>query len=154
MQIENKKMPWYTYIIKYRELGLIAIIALLVAIVSLFNPLFFKGSKMLFIVEDTSVLAILAAGMMCVMLVGSIDISIAGIMALSAMVAGIVMRENLVSTDTTQMINGVETIVTVKTSIGSSIVPGSPPTPAPMERHIDSEERSNSSSVTTDASDP
>ncbi len=110
-------MPWYTYIIKYREIGLLIIIALLVGIVGLFNPLFLKGSKMLFIIEDTSVLAILAAGMMCVMLVGSIDISIAGIMALSAMVAGIVMRENLTVTETTQIIDGVETIVTAKTSI-------------------------------------
>lgn len=113
----NTKQPWYTLFLKYRELGLIAIIALLIAVVSIVNPLFFTGDKLLFIVEDTAVMAILAAGMMCVMLVGSIDISIAGIMALSAMVAGIAMREHLVSTDTTQIIDGVETVITNKTSI-------------------------------------
>lgn len=115
----NKKAgtPWYALLIKYRELGLIGIIVLLVAFVSIVNPLFFTGEKMLFIVEDTAVLAILASGMMCVMLVGSIDISIAGIMALSAMVSGIFMRNALTSTEVTQIIDGVETVVTLKESI-------------------------------------
>lgn len=54
---------------------------------------------------------------MCVLLVGSIDISIAGIMALSAMVTGIVMRNALTSTEVMQIVDGVETAVTVKESI-------------------------------------
>ncbi len=114
---KKERTPWYTLLIKYREIGLMGIIILLVAIVSLVNPLFFTGEKMLFIVEDTATMAILAFGMLCVMLVGSIDISIGGIMAFSAMVSGIVMRNALVSTDVTQVIDGVETIVTVKTSL-------------------------------------
>jgi len=117
VQKDNKaRLPWYALFIKYRELGLIGIIILLVAVVSFVNPLFFTGEKMLFIVEDTAVMAILAAGMLCVMLVGSIDISISGIMALSAMVGGIVMRNNLVVTEVTQMVDGVETLVNLKTS--------------------------------------
>lgn len=111
------RLQWYALFIKYRELGLIGIIVLLIAVVAIVNPLFLTTEKMLFIVEDTSVLAILAAGMLCVMLVGSIDISITGIMALSAMVSGIVMRSHLVATEVTQIIDGVETLVTVKTSI-------------------------------------
>ena len=114
---ETARAPWYALFIKYREIGLIAIIALLIAVVSIINPLFFTGSKLLFIVEDTAVLAILASGMMCVLLVGSIDISIAGIMALSAMVTGIVMRNALTSTEVMQIVDGVETAVTVKESI-------------------------------------
>ena len=114
---KNEKTPWYTLLIKYRELGLIGIIVLLVAVVSLRNPLFFTGSKMLFIVEDTATMAILAFGMLCVMLVGSIDISIAGIMALSAMISGMVMRSSLVATEITQLVDGVEKTVTVKTGL-------------------------------------
>ena len=114
---ETARAPWYALFIKYREIGLIAIIALLIAVVSIINPLFFTGSKLLFIVEDTAVLAILASGMMCVLLVGSIDISIAGIMALSAMVTGIVMRNALTSTEVMQIVDGVETAVTVKRGI-------------------------------------
>ncbi len=111
------RMPLHVMLIKYREIGLIAIIALLVAIVTLRNPLFLSGSKMLFIVEDTAVLAVLATGMMCVMLVGSIDISIGGIMALSAMVSGIVMRNALATVDVKMLVDGVETVVAVKQSL-------------------------------------
>ena len=118
VQKDNKvRMPWYAALIKYREIGLIGIILLLIAVVSIDNPLFLTGEKMLFIVEDTSVMAILAGGMLCVMLVGSIDISISGIMALSAMVSGIVMRNMLQVTEVTQIVDGVETIVTVKESL-------------------------------------
>lgn len=107
-------MPWYALFIKYRELGLIGILALLIAVVSLVNPLFFTGEKMLFILEDTATMVILAVGMLCVMLVGSIDISISGIMALSAMTVGIVMRSTLSATQVTRLVDGVETTVTMK----------------------------------------
>ena len=60
---------------------------------------------------------ILAAGMMCVLLVGSIDISITGIMALSAMIAAMVMRQSLVVTDSTVVVDGVETAVRTKTGL-------------------------------------
>jgi len=55
--------------------------------------------------------------MLCVMLVGSIDISIAGIMALSAMVSGIIMREHLEVTEVTRIIDGVETVMNAKSSV-------------------------------------
>ncbi|MDL2206659.1 ABC transporter permease [Eubacteriales bacterium OttesenSCG-928-N13] len=115
-------MPFYTILIKYREIGLLIIIALLVALVGIRNPAFVQPSNLLFIVEDTSIMAILAAGMLCVLLVGSIDISIAGIMALSAMVTGVVMRTFLQVTETTAMINGVETVVTLHTSLGMPLL--------------------------------
>ena len=34
---KKEKTPWYSLLIKYRELGLIGIIALLVAVVSIFK---------------------------------------------------------------------------------------------------------------------
>lgn len=117
LKTNSAKAPWYALLIKYREIGLMAIIALLIAVVSIVNPLFLTGEKLLFILEDTAVLAILASGMMCVLLVGSIDISISGIMALSAMVTGIFMRNALTSVQVTKMVEGVETLVTVKESL-------------------------------------
>ncbi len=102
---------------KHREIGLLLILAALVALVGLRNPLFLTGDKFLFILKDTAPLFILAAGMMCVLLVGSIDISITGIMALSAMVATMLMRQALVVTDTTVVIDGVETAVRTKTGM-------------------------------------
>ncbi len=71
----------------------------------------------MFIVEDTATLMILAFGMMCVMLVGSIDISVAGIMALSAMVTGILMRSFLGSMDVTQVVDGAEAAVSIRVSV-------------------------------------
>ena len=107
----------HTLFLKYHELGLIGIIVLLIACVGIVNPLFLSGEKMLFIVEDTAVLAILACGMLCVMLVGSIDISVAGIMALSAMVSGMIMRNALTTIEVTQIIDGAETVVKLKESL-------------------------------------
>lgn len=117
MDDKKTRPPLYTYLIKYREIGLVIILALLITVVGLRNPLFAKPSNLLFIVEDTAIMAILAAGMLCVLLVGSIDISIAGIMALSAMVTGVIMRQFLTSTDVTMVVDGVEKIVTVKESL-------------------------------------
>ena len=102
---------------KHREIGLLLIIAVLALLVGLRNPLFFSWDKFLFIIKDTAPLFILAAGMMCVLLVGSIDISITGIMALSAMIATMLMRNALVVTDTTVVIDGVETVVRTKTGM-------------------------------------
>ena len=102
---------------KHREIGLLFILAALVLLVGLRNPLFLTGDKFLFILKDTAPLFILAAGMMCVLLVGSIDISITGIMALSAMVATMLMRQALVVTDTTVVVDGVETALRTKTGM-------------------------------------
>ncbi len=107
---------------KHREIGLLLILATLVALIGLRNPLFLTGDKLLFILKDTTPLFILAAGMMCVLLVGSIDISITGIMALSAMVATMLMRQALVVTDTTVVIDGVETAVRTKTGMSLLLV--------------------------------
>lgn len=115
MKEQGGLVPAIKNLIKQRETGLIIIIALLVLLVSLRNPVFGSPQNLLFILEDTAILIILAIGMMCVLLVGSIDISIAGIMALSAMTAGIVMKNSLLTQDVQETVNGVLTSVTYKT---------------------------------------
>ena len=110
-------MPLTALFLKYREIGLMAILAILVALVGLRNPAFAEVKNLLFVLEDTSTLMILAFGMMCVMLVGSIDISIAGIMALSAMTTGILMRSFLASADVMQVVDGQQVVNAVRTSV-------------------------------------
>jgi len=85
----------YLALAKYRELLLAGIIVVLVLLVGLRNPVFLLPSNLLDIVNDTAILAILAAGMMCVLLIGSIDISVSANLALSGMAVALVMRNNL-----------------------------------------------------------
>ncbi len=117
MEKRSERTPLYALFLKYREIGLVVIMAALVLVVSLRTPAFFTGSKMLFIVEDTSIMIVLAVGMMCVMLVGSIDISIAAIMALSAMVTGVIMRTYISEVDVTQIVNGAEVTLANRSSV-------------------------------------
>ncbi len=121
--VKNDKTKFYLLLIKYREIGLMLIIIILGAIVTLRNPLFLTGTKIMFIIEDSSPLIILAAGMMCVLLVGSIDISIAGIMALSAMVTGMMMKSHLteitVGADTVKQSTPLIVIIVVGMAIGA-----------------------------------
>ena len=114
---KNRQASVVSLFSKHREIGLLLILAVLTVVVGLRNPLFLTGDKMLFILKDTAPLFILAAGMMCVLLVGSIDISITGIMALSAMIAAMVMRQSLIVTDSTVVVDGVETAVRTKTGL-------------------------------------
>ena len=117
MQAKNERPPLYTYLIKYREIGLLLVLALLITAVGLRNPLFARPSNLLFILEDTATMAILASGMLCVLLVGSIDISISAMMALSSMVTGVIMRQYLTSEDITIVVDGVEKLATVRESL-------------------------------------
>jgi len=117
MRENRERPPLFTYFIKYREIGLLLVLALLIAAVGLRNPLFARPSNLLFILEDTATMAILAMGMLCVLLVGSIDISISAMMALSAMVTGVIMRQYLTSSEVAVVVDGAERMATVRTSL-------------------------------------
>jgi rhamnose transport system permease protein len=91
-------------------------------VVGLRNPLFLTWDKFLFILKDTAPLFVLAAGMMCVLLVGSIDISITGIMALSAMIAAMAMRQSLAVVDSAAVVDGAEAAVRTKTGLSLLVI--------------------------------
>lgn len=114
MTEKAKRSGAWSALLRQREVGLAAILVILFLLVGLRNPAFTTGSNALFILEDTAIMIILALGMLCVLLVGSIDISIAAVMALSTMTAGIVMKQGLVITETQALVNGVMTNVTVR----------------------------------------
>lgn len=101
MQGGPTKSTFYLALAKYRELLLAAIIILFVIFVGIRNPVFLSPSNLMDVANDTAILAILAAGMMCVLLIGSIDISVGANLALSGMAVGLVMRNNLVIIEAT-----------------------------------------------------
>ncbi|MDD4080734.1 MAG: ABC transporter permease [Eubacteriales bacterium] len=116
MPERTRKTGALSALFKQREVGLALILVVLFLLVGLRNPAFTTGSNALFILEDTAIMMILALGMLCVLLVGSIDISIAAIMALSTMTAGIIMKQNLNISEVQVMTDGVMGSVTLRES--------------------------------------
>jgi ribose transport system permease protein len=62
---------------------------------SLLSPYFFSVNNLLTVATQTAVIAIIAIGQTYVLITGGIDLAIGSNIALSAMVAGLVMRANL-----------------------------------------------------------
>lgn len=82
----------------FRQLGLTLFIAALCALVQLGNSKFFDPGNIASIFTNTAIIAILAIGMLIVMLTGGIDLSIGANIALSGMVAALhVMNDPNVS---------------------------------------------------------
>jgi ribose/xylose/arabinose/galactoside ABC-type transport system permease subunit len=66
-----------------RELGIGAVLALIVIVISIRSPVFLSLDNLHDIAVDVSILAIMAVGMMMVFVTGGIDISVAGSLAFS-----------------------------------------------------------------------
>ncbi|MGL5312225.1 MAG: ribose ABC transporter permease [Peptostreptococcaceae bacterium] len=92
---EKKKLDLKELIVKYKSLvGLV----LLIAVVSILNPAFLSTKNILNILRQTSVNAIIAAGMTFVILTGGIDLSVGSILAISGAVCAsiLVSGQNMV----------------------------------------------------------
>ena len=74
---------------KFRELGLLVFIVLLSAVVQMRNPSFLTWENIVDIATNTAILAILAVGMMLVIITRGIDLSIGATLALSGMTAAL-----------------------------------------------------------------
>ncbi|MDR2052505.1 MAG: ABC transporter permease [Treponema sp.] len=68
---------------------------LLGLVFTILSPYFFSVNNLLTVATQTAVIAIIAVGQTYVLITGGIDLSIGSNIALSAMVAGLVMRANL-----------------------------------------------------------
>jgi ribose transport system permease protein len=68
---------------------------LLALVFTILSPYFFSVNNLLTVATQTAVIAIIAIGQTYVLITGGIDLSIGSNIALSAMVAGLVMRANL-----------------------------------------------------------
>jgi len=74
------------YLLRYRELLLVAAIVILVGLISIRSPSFAQPGNLLAIFNDTSILIVLALGQMVVILARGIDLSIAANLTLSGMI--------------------------------------------------------------------
>lgn len=84
---EKKKGNMLKDIIKYRELGMIGFIVILTIGIQIANPQFLTLGNLNNLFTNASILAILAIGMMLVLLTRGIDLSIGATLALSGMIA-------------------------------------------------------------------
>jgi ribose transport system permease protein len=68
---------------------------LLALVFTILSPYFFSVNNLLTVATQTAVIAIIAVGQTYVLITGGIDLSIGSNIALSAMIAGLIMRANL-----------------------------------------------------------
>ncbi|MCF0134487.1 MAG: ABC transporter permease, partial [Blautia sp.] len=80
-----------------REFLLAIILILLMAVVTAFSPSFLTGKSLETLLKNNAVTLVLALGMLCVMLVGGIDISIMSTLALSGMAIGMLLKYEHIS---------------------------------------------------------
>ncbi len=79
-------------ITKSRETSLFIVLVLLCLVVTIKNPAFMTVSNIMEILKNNAVTMILALGMLCVLLIGGIDISIASTLAFSGMTVGLMFK--------------------------------------------------------------
>ena len=77
-----------------RNLILLLILTFIFLIVGFINPLFLNYASLLDILNDTSILIILALGQMFVILIRAIDLSVASNLALSGMIISLLSQIN------------------------------------------------------------
>ena len=88
--IMAKRKSFYTVLIEHRELPLLAVLALLLAVVNVRVPGYLANSW-LNVLKNGSINMVMCCGMLCVLLVGSIDISTTAVLAFAGAVAGKLM---------------------------------------------------------------
>ena len=86
-----------SFVIEHREVPLMAVLAALLTGVSIAVPGYFTSNYMN-ILKNASMNLVMASGMLCVLLIGSIDISVAAVLELAAAVAGVLMRDGKIGT--------------------------------------------------------
>ena len=90
MQTKKERKPIYSILIEHREIPLLAVLALLLLVVSIRVPGYLAKSWMN-VLKNGSINMVMCCGMLCVLLIGSIDISITAILAFAGAVAGKLM---------------------------------------------------------------
>ena len=93
---KKQRVPFYVILIQHREIALVAVLALLLIGVSIRVP-GYLGSNYLNILKGGSINMVMAAGMLMVLLIGSIDISVASTLAFAGAVSGMLMRDGYVT---------------------------------------------------------
>lgn len=102
----KKKFSVLGFIMDHREAPLFIILVLLIFAVNIKIPGYFKGNY-INILKNSSLNLVMASGMLCVLLIGSIDISVAAILELSAAVAGVLMRDGYIQSTFVMFVVGI-----------------------------------------------
>jgi rhamnose transport system permease protein len=79
---------------KKRELGLVVIIVVLCVFITIKNPSFLSYENIIDLLRNTSILLILASGMMRILITGGIDLSVSAILAFSGMIASMALAKD------------------------------------------------------------
>ena len=103
---EKKKFSLGAFFMEHREVPLTLVLILLIVGVNIRIPGYF-GSNYMNILKNCTLNLVMAAGMLCVLLIGSIDISVAAVLELSAAVAGVMMRDGIISSTFMMFVVGV-----------------------------------------------
>ena len=106
MQTKRERKPIYSILIEHREIPLLAVLALLLIVVSIRVP-GYLGSSWLNILKGGSVNMVMACGMLCVLLIGSIDISITAILAFAGALAGKLMSTGAIQSTLVMFLLGI-----------------------------------------------
>ncbi len=92
---KDEKFDFLTFVIEHREIPLLAVLAVLLIVVTIIIPGYI-GKNSVTILRNSSINLVMASGMLCVLLVGSIDISVAAVLELAGVTAGLLMRNGSV----------------------------------------------------------
>ena len=76
----------------FRELGLLLFLVILIVIFTLLNDRFISMDNILSLLRNTSILGILAIGMMVVIVSGCIDLSVGSVLALTGMLSALTVQ--------------------------------------------------------------
>ena len=90
MQKKREGKPLYALLIEHREIPLLGVLVLLLVLVSIRVPGYIADNYMN-VLKGGSINMVMAAGMLCVLLVGSIDISVTAILAFAGALCGKLM---------------------------------------------------------------
>ena len=77
-----------------REASLVIVLVVLCILVTIINPAFLTVQNIMEILKNNAVIMIMALGMLCVLLIGGIDISITSTLALAGMTVGMLYKYN------------------------------------------------------------
>lgn len=92
----EKKSLWKR-ITGSREASLVIVLVVLCAAVTIKSPAFLTVGNIMEILKNNAVIMIMALGMLCVLLIGGIDISITSTVALSGMTVGMLFKYNVIN---------------------------------------------------------
>jgi rhamnose transport system permease protein len=82
------------WVFRVRELGIIAVLALLIGVTGILEPRFLEAGSLRNLALNASIFAILAAGQTLVLITRNVDLSVGSVLGLAAFMAGDLLSDN------------------------------------------------------------